>query len=173
MKSVFNAWSFAPLFTLAAAAALPIAARANTPEEIFRNASPSIWVVVAKDANGRALTSGSAVAVAAGRVVTNCHVLRGASSITLRQEGKQAEAKLEFPDPDRDLCQLKAEGLPSVAVPIRIAPTALLRVGQKVYAIGAPRGLEQSLSDGLVSALRRDSTGQIEVIQMSAPISAG
>jgi hypothetical protein len=168
MRSSFSALAGAALLatTLSTAAA-------STPEEIFRDASPSIWVVLAKGADSRVLASGSAVVVAAGRVVTNCHVLRGAASITLRQERKELEAKLEFPDAARDLCQLKADGLPLPAVPIQIAPTSVLRVGQKVYAIGAPRGLEQSLSDGLVSALRHDSAGEIEFIQMSAPISPG
>ncbi|MDR6860522.1 S1C family serine protease [Variovorax guangxiensis] len=150
---------------------LQAAAAPRTPEEIFREASPSIWVVLPKDADGRTLGSGSAVIVGPGRLVTNCHVLRNASSITLRREGVDLGAKLEYPDAERDLCQLKADNLPKAVA--AIAPTSALRVGQKVYAIGAPRGLEQTLSDGLVSALRRNSAGEIEFIQMSAPISPG
>lgn len=169
MRPAFSALAVAAVLTTA----LPTLATASTPEEIFRDASPSIWVVLAKGADSRVVATGSGVVVAAGRVVTNCHVLRGAVSITLRQERREMEAKLEFPDAARDLCQLKTDGLPSPAVPIQIAPTSVLRVGQKVYAIGAPQGLEQSLSDGLVSALRRDSAGEIEFIQMSAPISPG
>lgn len=169
MRSAFSALAVSALL----ATTLPMVAVASTPEEIFRDASPSVWVVLANGPDGRALASGSGVVVATGRVVTNCHVLRGAASITLRQERKEVEAKLEFPDAGRDLCQLKADGLPSPVAAIQIAPASALRVGQKVYAIGAPRGLEQSLSDGLVSALRRDSAGEIEFIQMTAPISPG
>ncbi|MBB3181815.1 S1C family serine protease [Variovorax sp. Sphag1AA] len=169
MRSAFSALAVSALLTTT----LPTVAVASTPEEIFRDASPSVWVVLANGADNRVLASGSGVVVAAGRVVTNCHVLRGAASITLRQERKEVQAKLEFPDAARDLCQLKADDVPSPAAPIQIAPASALRVGQKVYAIGAPRGLEQSLSDGLVSALRRDSAGEIEFIQMTAPISPG
>ncbi len=147
-------------------------AHALTPEELFRQASPAVWVVIARDAQGQPVGSGSAVATAPGRVVTNCHVLRKATSITLRREREVYTATLEHPDPERDLCQLRADGLPAGPTP-KIAPTATLRVGQKVYAIGAPRGLEQSLSDGLVSSLRRNTAGELEYIQVTAPISPG
>lgn len=147
-------------------------AHALTPEELFRQASPAVWVVIARDTQGQPVGSGSAVSTAPGRVVTNCHVLRKATSITLRREREVYTATLEHPDPERDLCQLRADGLPAGPTP-KIAPTATLRVGQKVYAIGAPRGLEQSLSDGLVSSLRRNTAGELEYIQVTAPISPG
>lgn len=147
-------------------------AHALTPEELFRQASPAVWVVIARDTQGQPVGSGSAVSTAPGRVVTNCHVLRKAASLTLRRERELYTATLEHPDPERDLCQLRADGLPAGPTPT-IAPTATLRVGQKVYAIGAPRGLEQSLSDGLVSSLRRNTAGELEYIQVTAPISPG
>jgi len=156
---------------LATAALLPVASHALTPEELFRQASPAVWVVLARDDNARVIGSGSAVVVSPGRVITNCHVLRQATSITLRRDREETPARLEFPDPERDLCQLKADRLPAVSQ--NIAPIASLRVGQKVYAIGAPRGLEQSLSDGLISSLRRDPAGELEYIQITAPISPG
>jgi serine protease Do len=152
---------------------LPGLANALTPEEIFRKVSPAVWVVVPRDDQGRALGSGSAVVVGPGRLVTNCHVLRRAVSVTLRREREELPASLEFPDPERDLCQLKADNLPSSATAAAVVPTAALQVGQKAYAIGAPRGLEQTLSDGLVSALRRNAAGEVEYIQATAPISPG
>jgi serine protease Do len=162
---------------LAAAAAFctlwPGLASALTPEEIFRKVSPAVWVVVPRDDQGRALGSGSAVVVGPGRLVTNCHVLRRAVSVTLRREREELPASLEFPDPERDLCQLKADGLPSSITAPAVVPTTALQVGQKAYAIGAPRGLEQTLSDGLVSALRRNAAGEVEYIQATAPISPG
>ena len=44
-------------------------------------------------------------------------------------------------------------------------------IGQRVYALGAPRGLEATLTDGLVSAIRRHAAGQVDFIQTSAPLS--
>lgn len=149
----------------------PAAAQALAPEDLFRQASPSVWVVLARDESARVLGSGSAVVISPGRAITNCHVLRQATSITLRRDREEVPARLEFPDAERDLCQLRAERLPALSQDI--ASIASLRVGQKVYAIGAPRGLEQSLSDGLISSLRRDPAGEVEYIQISAPISPG
>lgn len=150
---------------------LPGLASALTPEELFRKVSPAVWVVIPRDDQGRALGSGSAVVVGPGRLITNCHVLRKAASITLRREREELPASLEYPDPERDLCQLKAGNLPPSI--LGIVPTATLQIGQKAYAIGAPRGLEQTLSDGLVSALRRNAAGEVEYIQVTAPISPG
>lgn len=93
-------------------ALLPDLASALTPEELFRQVSPAVWVVIPRDAQGRALGSGSAVVVSPGRLITNCHVLRSAASITLRREREERPATLEYPDPERDLCQLKADNLP-------------------------------------------------------------
>ena len=152
-------------------ALLPGLASALTPEELFRKVSPAVWVVIPRDDQGRALGSGSAVVVSPGRLVTNCHVLRKAASVTLRREREELPARLEYPDPERDLCQLKADNLPPSAP--AIVSTASLQVGQKAFAIGAPRGLEQSLSDGLISALRRNAAGEVEYIQVTAPISPG
>lgn len=152
-------------------ALLPGLAAALTPEELFRKVSPAVWVVIPRDDQGRSLGSGSAVAVSPGRLITNCHVLRKATSITLRREREEWPARLEYPDAERDLCQLRADNLPPAT--LSIAPTAALQIGQKAYAIGAPRGLEQTLSDGLVSALPRNAAGVVEFIQVTAPISPG
>jgi len=148
----------------------PLAAHALTPEELFRLASPSIWTVKAMDEGGRPLALGSAVVVGAGQLVTNCHVLRKASAVTVRRDRIQHAARLVHPDTARDLCLLEVTALsaPSVSV----APISDLRVGQKVFAIGSPAGLEQTISDGLVSALRRKGDA-LEYIQISAPISEG
>lgn len=150
---------------------LPGLASALTPEELFLKVSPAVWVVIPRDAQGRALGSGSAVVVSPGRLITNCHVLRNAASVTLRREREELPARLDYPDPERDLCQLRTDNLPT-SVPATVA-TTIPQVGQKAYAIGAPRGLEQSLSDGLISALRRNAAGELEYIQVTAPISPG
>ena len=85
---------------------------------------------------------------------------------------RQRDAKLQYIDVARDLCQITARNLraPSVV----IADSDRLSVGQKVYALGNPRGLELSLSDGLISALRKDDDQRdLVLIQTTAPISRG
>jgi Flp pilus assembly protein TadD len=72
-------------------------------------------------------------------------------------------------DPDHDLCQLKAKDL--VARPLQVRTSATLAVGERVFALGAPEGLELTMSEGLVSGLRDYENGHL--IQTSAPISPG
>jgi hypothetical protein len=74
-----------------------------------------------------------------------------------------------YADRDYDLCALGVPGLP--APQVDMASVQTIRVGQRVYAIGAPRGLELSISDGLVSSVR--PYGAFPLIQTNAPISKG
>ncbi|MAF03065.1 MULTISPECIES: S1C family serine protease [unclassified Herbaspirillum] len=146
-------------------------AHALDAETLFQQLSPSIWVVQAMDAQGQIFSTGSAVVIGPERLVTNCHVLARASSFKLRRGNLTLGGKLEFPDPERDLCQVRAEGMKAPAV--TIAPARSLRVGQKVFTLGAPRALEETISDGLLSALRLDNEGKLRFLQTSAPISSG
>jgi hypothetical protein len=153
------------------AALLPAAhVCALEPDKIFEKVSPSVWTVRALDAQDKPLAGGSAVVIGPGRLITNCHVLRQARAIQIRQDNVSYAATLEFPDIERDLCQLVARDFRAPAV--AIAPAGSLKVGQRVYAIGSPRGLELTLTDGLVSSLRAGDEGT-PLIQTSAPISPG
>lgn len=147
------------------------AAHALEADKIFDKLSPSVWVVNTFDAQERRLGQGSAVVIGPERLVTNCHVLEKASSVMVRRGNMAFGARLEYPDVDRDLCQLKVAEFAAPAV--ELAPVGSLKVGQRVYALGSPRGLELSLSDGLVSGLRRSEDGSLELIQTTAPISPG
>ena len=163
----------------------PLAARANTPEQIFVQVSPSVVVVDIFDAKGKSIGQGSGVvtfnftgiggglnltAIGAGsEVITNCHVAQKGESLKVRQLGKTFKATLQYADPDRDLCQLSVPDLQ--APPVTLGTANKLRVGQRVYAIGAPKGLELTLSEGLISSLRPYEGSQY--IQTSAAISPG
>ena len=133
--------------------------------------SPSVWRVVTYDADGLPLGQGSAVVVGADTLVTNCHVLSRSKRVAVRREKVSVDARLELWDAQRDLCQLRAVGL--LAPAVRIAPTASVIVGENVYAIGNPRGLELTMSAGLVSSLRKNASGQVVLVQTSAAISGG
>jgi serine protease Do len=146
-------------------------ASALTPEELFEQRSASIFVVHTYDKQGKKLGTGSAVVTGREQVVTNCHVLAKASSIAISRGNIRLGATLEWPDPERDLCLLKVKDLPAPPVPLGSA--SKVRVGQRVFAIGAPSGLELSLSDGIVSSLRDGDDGKPPVIQTTAPSSPG
>jgi len=142
------------------------------PEQLFEKISPSIWVVTTFDATDRRLAQGSAVVIDKGTLVTNCHVLAKARSMVVKRDNVAYGATLEHADVERDLCQIQARNFNAPAV--EIASTAGLRVGQKVYAIGNPRGLELTFSDGLVSGLRKAADDKtVELVQTTAPISPG
>lgn len=150
------------------------AAAALEPEALFSKVSGSVWAVRTFDAQERPLRAGSAVVIAAGRLVTNCHVLAKASSFVIKQDNVTYGATLEFPDPARDLCQIKVANF--TAPPVVLAPAGSARVGQRVYAVGNPRGLENTLSEGILSGLRGGGgAGEPEarLLQTTAAISPG
>jgi hypothetical protein len=146
-------------------------AAAMTPEELFEQRSKSVLLVHVYDKQGKKMAQGSAVVIGAEQAITNCHVLARGAEITVSRGNASFGATLEFPDPERDLCQLKVRDLPAPAVPL--GSVGKVRVGQRVYAIGSPQGLELTLSDGLVSSLREMEEGKPPVIQTSTPVSPG
>lgn len=148
------------------------AAQALTPAEVFAKVSPSLWKVIALDGDGLPLGQGSAVVVAPHTLVTNCHVLAKAKRVLLKRAlADSIEARLSAWDVQRDLCQLRSEAVTSPAVPLGAA--AQLAVGQPAYAIGHPRSLDLTMSEGLVSSFRRNAAGQLLLVQTSAAISGG
>ena len=144
-----------------------IVARPMTAEEIFSAVSPSIVKVVAPDGSG-GISQGSGVVTGGGVVITNCHVVTNDSQIQVKQGNQTYSASVRVADRDLDLCSLSVAGL--TAPPVTMS-TFDAKVGQRVYAIGAPQGLELTLSEGIISALRATDNGAI--IQTSAPVSPG
>lgn len=145
------------------AAALP-------PDRIFERVAPSVWSVHAFGADGKPLASASGLAVAPGHLVTSCRTLARASRVELRQGTRVHDAKLEFPDVERDLCQLRAPDLTAPALARASART--LRPGQRVYVIGFSLGSEASIAEGLISAVR-DAGATNERIQTTVPAAGG
>ncbi|MGA7986033.1 MAG: S1C family serine protease [Burkholderiales bacterium] len=158
------------------AAAVSGQAQAMDPAQVFEKVSPSVWVVQTFDAAGRPYGQGSAVVVAHGELVTNCHVLARAKYVRVRRKNILYDATLEHADVWRDLCLLKVENFDVPPVAIRLK--ADLKVGEHVFAIGNPDGFETTLSDGLISGLRPvhgkfAAHGVDELIQITAPTSPG
>lgn len=161
---------------LAAGALSAGAASAMTPQDLFAKVSPDIWVVRAQHGASPTFAIGSAVAITPRLLVTACHVVNGATGVTIaRNNGKQVvKINTVTPDPNhsRDLCLLGTDQALD-ATPALIAPIESVKVGEKVYAIGSPLGLELTLTDGLVSALRVAPNETLPDIQTSAAIAPG
>lgn len=154
-------------------ALLTTSVEALTPAEIFGTASPSIVVVRTYSSAGKPIGTGSGVVVQPGIVVTNCHVLGNAQRYLAERNGEQAVAILVKGWPDRDLCLMRTRrGSPFDRSIAAIESPKSLAVGKDVYAIGAPHGLELTMSRGIVSSLRPIDDGSL-VIQTDAAISPG
>ena len=114
-----------------------------------------------------------------GHVVTNNHVVEGASQAIVRlNDGRSYRATLVGASPAHDLAVLRIKVPFDRPPPVPLGSSADLRVGQKVFAIGNPFGLDYSLSSGLVSALDRsitddDGTSIDHLIQTDAAINPG
>jgi hypothetical protein len=159
---------FPPLGAIAGTTAAP--ETINTSEIVFKKASPSVVTVkIFSGADKRLLVQGSGVVVGPGTVVTNRHVVESGGEIRVIDHGQAYPASVMYSDKEYDLCAL---GVPSLPAPqVDIASVQTIRVGQRVYAIGAPSGLELTISDGLVSSVR--PYGAFPVIQTNASISKG
>ena len=94
---------------------------------------------------------------AQGHIVTNFHVIQGGTGarVTLADQ-TSFNAKLVGAFPDRDLAVLKIDAPQNKLPPIAVGTSRDLQVGQRVYAIGNPFGLDQTLTLGIVSALNRE-----------------
>lgn len=136
---------------------------------VFEVAAPSIVVVEAHNKDGAIVARGSGVVIAKGIVVSNCHVFTKADTAVVRYSETNYPAALQHGDMAHDLCSFTVNGLP--APPVRMSSTQSLKVGESAFAIGAPEGLELTLSGGLISSLRKLPDGV--VIQMTTPISPG
>lgn len=155
----------------AAFASLSGSATALPPAEVYAKVAPSVWRVQTYDVDGLPIGIGSGVVIAPDTLVTNCHVLAKAKRVAVKREKISIDAKLEMWDPQRDVCQIKA---PNLGAPVvALGEVGKLKVGQNVYAVGNPKGLDLTMSAGLLSSIRRNTKDQVILLQTSAAISGG
>lgn len=150
---------------------VPLQVHALTPSQVFDMVKDSIVVVKTLDSQRKMKGFGSGVVIPSGKVATNCHVLEGGASFQIGRGKNFVSATLYAEDGDKDICLLDAKGLKGK--PAQLGKTAALKVGVPVYAVGAPQGLELSLSDGIVSQLRGGSPPFIQTTAAISPGSSG
>lgn len=136
------------------------------PQQVFEKAGGAVYVVTTGKAQG------SAVAISEWELLTNCHVVGSATTVILERDGVRIPATVVSANADADRCVLRTGGatgpLPKW---VRVRPYADIKIGERVFSIGAPQGFELSLGEGIVSS-KRSKDGE-RLLQTSAPISKG
>src|ERR1044072_1378205 len=153
--------------------AAPVRASQDLLPELVRRIKPSAVAIETFDSRGEKLSRGSGFFVEADRIVTNRHVLEGAFKAEVHSSSGTV-----FPvkgvlavDAEGDLALLKIDAPVPPIRPLQIDKTSP-QEGESVVVIGNPLGLEGSVTNGIVSAVRDIPTfGRI--IQITAPISSG
>lgn len=149
-----------------------IPAYAQTAQEIARKAFTSTVLLVMEDANGQPLSLGSGFFVRDGEVASNLHVVEGAARGYAKIVGQKARYDIEgitAIDPERDLVVLRISG--ARASTLTLGNSDAVQVGETVYAVGNPQGLEGTFSQGIISSIR--DVGTDKLLQITAPISPG
>ena len=162
--------------------------RANI--ELFERVSPSVVQVAARSAAVNPLVEDEGAGAGAasgtgfvwdndGHVVTNNHVVQNGSEVAVRfASGEVAQAEVIGVAPNYDLAVLRIRSARKLPPPVALGSSTELKVGQSAFAIGNPFGLDQSLTSGIISALKRrlpTSSGReiANVIQTDTAINPG
>lgn len=143
--------------------------KAFSASDIYSQTKAAIVLIIAFDQNQIPLSQGSGFFINSTTVITNFHVIEGASEIKIKPIGSDEYLPKSMP--------VKVSETHDIAIIETSAythqldtDTSIQSVGEKVFAIGNPSGLEGTISEGIVSGIR---TTDFEVIQITAPISPG
>jgi len=140
--------------------------------DIAKQAFPSVVMLVMKDDNGQPLSLGSGFFVREDIVATNLHVVQGAAGGYAKIVGKRQKYDITgYVAIDRrmDLVLLKINKVKAPA--ITLGDSSKIAVGDEIFAVGNPKGLEGTFSKGIVSAIRKIEEDTL--LQITAPISPG
>jgi hypothetical protein len=153
-----------------------IATERLDPSDLFDRVARSVYTTLAAR-NGEDLKAlqdvvqASAVAVTPNLLVTNCHAVKDRPYVMVVQNGQHLNAAIQRADMASDRCFLQLlEGKVQPVAGVR--PYDSLKVGERVYAIGSPRGVQQTLSEGLIGGKARNPAG-MKLIQAQAPTAPG
>jgi S1-C subfamily serine protease len=143
----------------------------TTPSTIYERTHLSVVVIVTADKDAKPIGQGSGFIIARDKVVTNHHVIEGAAAVVVVfADGSTSEVEGIVADsPARDLTILSVNTGTRSA--LRFGDELSVRQGDSVYAVGAPRGLELSITNGIVSGFRH--IDEEFMIQNTAPIAPG
>ncbi|MDQ1037168.1 putative serine protease PepD [Streptomyces sp. V3I8] len=134
------------------------ASRKGTVAGVAEAVSPSI-VEISATSNAGSSTGSGVVVTTGGEIITNNHVISGASQIKVQlHNGKSYTASVVGTDSKKDLALIELKDAPSGLTPATLGDSDAVKVGDEVVAIGSPEGLTGTVTSGIVSALDRDVT---------------
>lgn len=142
---------------------------------LYKRVARSVYVVLSAASvedfrASRNVKQGSAVAISDSHLATNCHILKDAAVIVLLQGDTNGRARLLYAHPATDRCVLESQDLALNPAP-GVRDFSDLKMGEKVWSVAAPHGLQQTFHDGVVSQLR--SNNGISLVQTSAHAAPG
>jgi S1-C subfamily serine protease len=155
-------------------AATPLSAAA-----LYQKAAPGVVTITTELARRGRVGEGTGSGIVldtTGNILTNAHVIAGASQIQVTfSDGHTAAATVAGSSTSADLAVVHVSAASSSLHPLALGDSNMVRVGDAAYAIGAPFGLPESMTAGIVSGLNRSnkSTGLTGLIQTDAPINPG
>jgi serine protease Do len=141
---------------------------------IYKDASPSVVIVFAYDSKSNSVSQGSGFFINEdGDIISNYHVIKGSNKIeVMTVDGKKYIVNdTRATDTDRDLFLASVDIPKNEVHPIKIS-SVIPEIGEDIMVIGCPEGLSQTMTRGIVSAIR-DLEGYGTVIQIDAAISPG
>ncbi|MBA7535700.1 hypothetical protein ES705_27958 [subsurface metagenome] len=141
---------------------------------LIKRINPSVVIVFAYDDKGEFLQLGSGFFISQnGDIITNYHVIQGASSAEIKTADEKTYpiTYIVARDEQSDIIHLSVDISSKYVRPLSLS-TTVPEVGEKIIVYGSPLGLEKTVSDGIVSAIR-EVPGYGKLIQITAPISPG
>jgi putative serine protease PepD len=162
----------------------PVASGSLSISQVYDRASKSVVEISASSGStfggGQSRAQGSGfVFDGQGHIVTNQHVVAGASAISVSfSNGAELDARVVGTDPSTDLAVIQVDAPRSLLVPLALSNSSSVEVGDAVLALGSPFGLEGTVTSGIVSALHREMTAPnnfviTDTIQTDAAINHG
>ncbi|MFR9774977.1 trypsin-like peptidase domain-containing protein [Micromonospora sp. MS34] len=150
------------------------AGAAFNPEAVASAVLPSVFRVRAGNFTGTAFAIGKPPAGGGATLLTNFHVVEsvydgGGRKVFLERTDQRFEATIVRVDKDKDIAQLRT----TARFKALVAAATPVKSGQQIVVVGAPLGLQDTVTTGVVSAFREDEDGSGPVIQFDAPINPG
>jgi len=157
---------------VAALLAISVPASAVSTAEIYAKSKSSVVLIMAYDKSGIPLAIGSGFFVEPRKLVTNYHVVEGSSRLIYKRIGENLTRDVKGLSRSSAVLDIAILDTAEDNVPLVVGSAKEIAIGDKVVAIGNPKGLEGSVSEGIVSA-KREAAEDIFFLQITAPISPG